>query len=75
MSSGTVFKNYESYYGSVFKLLERLLKILAYLLFIKQGDMLFFVALFESYVPRVLLWCWFQTVGKIAQNLSIFTLH
>ena len=55
MSSGTVFKNYGSYYGAVFKLLERLLKILAYLPFIKQGDMLFFVALCESYVPRVLL--------------------
>ena len=30
---------------------------------------------FESCVPIVLLWCVFQTVVKIAHNLSIFTLH
>ena len=30
---------------------------------------------FKNYVPRALLWCGFQTIGKIAQNLSIFVLH
>ena len=30
---------------------------------------------FENYVPGALLWCGFQTIGKIAQNLSICVLH
>ena len=43
----------ELYYGVAFKLLERLLKIIAYLFYIKQGDMLFFIALFYIYVHKV----------------------